>query len=407
MNGYFYDYQNGDTSSLIALNGNNTSLWTAPNEPESLPLLQQISRQKARQFSIAHDIIRGDIEIKNFDPLTIFKDCNNYEYVVVSATFDFLRSIANVEIEQILYDSDISRRDYIFSFFGEGENSIKSVGGISGGSGGTGGGGGMTSSQLEMLTNLADWWKLDEENDAIYSEKNVYSLKGVSALGLGDGGGGDGGGGVDMLDSWANYTEAKADFYAPASLLVPFRNDTLSRLASLEAGGGAIDIEIGVTGSGNAVTGVSKSGNTLTFAKSSTFALSTHNHTIAQVTGLQGALNLKAPLASPTFTGNVTAPTFIGALTGNASSATKLQTARTIWGQSFNGEGNVLGALTGATTGSFSSSVSTPKVDFGNGFTIEPSGTELVFKYQNVIKQRMLSDGTILGTGGITALSTE
>ena len=118
-----------------------------------------------------------------------------------------------------------------------------------------------------------------------------------------------------------------------------------------EAGGGAIDIEIGVTGSGNAVTGVSKSGNTLTFAKSSTFALSTHNHTIAQITGYRVLWNLKA-LASPTFTGNVTAPTFIGgALTGNAR-ATK-QTARTIWGQSFNGEGNVLGALTGATTGSF------------------------------------------------------
>ena len=48
----------------------------------------------------------------------------------------------------------------------------------------------------------------------------------------------------------------------------------------------------------------------------------------------------------------------------------------------------------------------TPKVDFGNGFTIEPSGTELVFKYNGGIKQRMLSDGTILGTGGITALST-
>ena len=56
-----------------------------------------------------------------------------------------------------------------------------------------------------------------------------------------------------------------------------------------------------MTGSGNAVTGVSKSGNTLTFAKSSTFALSTHNHTIAQVTGLQGALDLKAPLAESDF----------------------------------------------------------------------------------------------------------
>ena len=35
--------------------------------------------------------------------------------------------------------------------------------------------------------------------------------------------------------------------------------------------------------------------------------------------------------------------------TGNAATATKLQTARTIWGQSFDGTGNVSGALTGVT----------------------------------------------------------
>src|SRR4051812_35667050 len=44
---------------------------------------------------------------------------------------------------------------------------------------------------------------------------------------------------------------------------------------------------------------------------------------------LTAAVALKAPLASPTFTGSVTAPTFIGSLTGNASTAT---TAGTISG---------------------------------------------------------------------------
>jgi hypothetical protein len=39
--------------------------------------------------------------------------------------------------------------------------------------------------------------------------------------------------------------------------------------------------------------------------------------------------------------GTVTAPTFIGALSGNASSATKLQTARTIAGVSFDGTANI------------------------------------------------------------------
>lgn len=37
--------------------------------------------------------------------------------------------------------------------------------------------------------------------------------------------------------------------------------------------------------------------------------------------------------------------TFIGALTGNASTATKLATARTLWGKSFDGTGNVSGAI--------------------------------------------------------------
>ncbi len=47
------------------------------------------------------------------------------------------------------------------------------------------------------------------------------------------------------------------------------------------------------------------------------------------------------PLAGGTLTGNLTAPTFTGALSGNASSATKLQTARTIAGVSFNGTANI------------------------------------------------------------------
>ena len=86
------------------------------------------------------------------------------------------------------------------------------------------------------------------------------------------------------------------DYYVSAGLLVPFYNDMQARVNSLEAGGGSSNIDIAITGSGNAVTGVSKSGNTLTFAKSSTFALSTHNHAIANITGLQDALDGKEPL---------------------------------------------------------------------------------------------------------------
>lgn len=58
-----------------------------------------------------------------------------------------------------------------------------------------------------------------------------------------------------------------------------------------------------------------------------------------------------------TSSGTVTAPTFSGALLGNASTATKLQTPRTIWGQSFDGTGNVSGAMTGVSTISASGNI--------------------------------------------------
>lgn len=58
--------------------------------------------------------------------------------------------------------------------------------------------------------------------------------------------------------------------------------------------------------------------------------------TFLHLTALKGAM----------FSHTVTASTFIGALQGNADSATKLATARTIWGQSFDGTGNVTGDLT-------------------------------------------------------------
>ncbi|WP_053004231.1 beta strand repeat-containing protein [Flavobacterium sp. ABG] len=51
--------------------------------------------------------------------------------------------------------------------------------------------------------------------------------------------------------------------------------------------------------------------------------------------------NYTLPLTGGTVTGNVTAPTFTGALIGNASTATVLQTARTINGVSFNGSANI------------------------------------------------------------------
>ncbi|HEV7297761.1 MAG TPA: hypothetical protein VGN72_00225 [Tepidisphaeraceae bacterium] len=59
-----------------------------------------------------------------------------------------------------------------------------------------------------------------------------------------------------------------------------------------------------------------------------------HGHTMGEVAylsdellNLQANIDTKAPLASPTFTGTVTAPTFVGSLTGNATTATSATSA--------------------------------------------------------------------------------
>lgn len=65
---------------------------------------------------------------------------------------------------------------------------------------------------------------------------------------------------------------------------------------------------------------------------------------------------------------------FQGALTGNAATATKLETARTIWGQSFDGTGDISGAITGATSGAFSSNVTIGGTLGVTGKTTLPGG---------------------------------
>lgn len=62
----------------------------------------------------------------------------------------------------------------------------------------------------------------------------------------------------------------------------------------------------------------------------STYALLSHTHTISNVTGLQTALDAKAPLVSPTFTGTVTIPSgasISGYLTTAAAASTYLPLA--------------------------------------------------------------------------------
>lgn len=61
----------------------------------------------------------------------------------------------------------------------------------------------------------------------------------------------------------------------------------------------------------------------------------------AGTNGVTKSVTLLDESGNTSFAGTVTAPTFSGSLSGNASTATKLQTARTINGTSFDGTGNI------------------------------------------------------------------
>lgn len=154
LDGYFYEYRIDDTSSLYSTAGTLTEpLWTAHGDTEQLPLLRHVTRQKSRMFSVAHNMISARVDVDTFKPLSIFVDCNsvNPRHVVVSASYDFLRSEVEVELEQIAY-ATLDVREYIYSYFGEGESGISSVAGIAGG--GTGGGSGMTADQVAILSEV-------------------------------------------------------------------------------------------------------------------------------------------------------------------------------------------------------------------------------------------------------------
>ena len=81
-------------------------------------------------------------------------------------------------------------------------------------------------------------------------------------------------------------------------------------------------------------------------------------------------------------TGIVYAAKFVGALQGNADTATKLQTARNIWGQRFDGTGNVSGSLSGVGHIQFSAD---------NSYSIGTTTSEAAHTYTRQVWARHLN----------------
>lgn len=115
---------------------------------------------------------------------------------------------------------------------------------------------------------------------------NLYTSGGVSAYGVGassSSGGGLNGSVKAYSDAIRLTTENLSEIASAYSIKA-----LDSRISSLE-GGSATSIE--TTGSGNAVTSVSKSGTKITFTKGSTFSLNGHTHTFASLTSKPSSLS--------------------------------------------------------------------------------------------------------------------
>ena len=118
---------------------------------------------------------------------------------------------------------------------------------------------------------------------------NLYTSGGVSAYGVGtsqSSGGGLNGSVKAYADSIKLTTENLSEIASAYSIAVLNNslNAAIGRISTLE-GGSATSIE--TTGSGNAVTSVSKSGTKITFTKGSTFSLNGHTHDFITVGAIQ------------------------------------------------------------------------------------------------------------------------
>ena len=121
---------------------------------------------------------------------------------------------------------------------------------------------------------------------------NLYTSGGVSAYGVGSAGttGSNNFSAKAYADSIKLTSEKLSEIASAYSIAVLNNslNAAIGRISTLE-GGSATSIE--TTGSGNAVTSVSKSGTKITFTKGSTFSLNGHTHTFASLTSKPTSLS--------------------------------------------------------------------------------------------------------------------
>jgi hypothetical protein len=196
---------------------------------------------------------------------------------------------------------------------------------------------------------------------------NLYATGGISAYGTSSAGSGGGlSGSVLAWDSaikMPNATNGSSDTTKTESSFLASAwsvKKLYDKVTSLE-GGSAMNVS--VSGSGNAVTSISKSGTTISVVKGSTFSLSGHTHKWADITDRPSSLKNPSALSwsgysSGSYDGSaaksISIPnntnqltngagfiTASASITGNAATATKVNHSLSVFGKSFNGSADV------------------------------------------------------------------
>ncbi len=238
----------------------------------------------------------------------------------------------------------------------------------------------------------------DKENNAVKVSKadgsaaNFYAEGGISAFGVGSMQGSGGSGmSYERLDNWADYSVDKATAVLSAFL----GNDLNERLKKVEGGAlTSVDWSIiqnkptsmpasdvpawakaatkpsyawnEITGKpttlqGYGITDAKIANGTIKLGTEAITPLTVHQDIYALILQENGAIIGSFNPKSANATLNITVPTKLSQLTddivsgkylplnSNAVSATKLKDSRLIWGQNFDGTGNVTGALSSVT----------------------------------------------------------
>lgn len=198
----------------------------------------------------------------------------------------------------------------------------------------------------------------DATNKAIKIDGNLYATGGITAYGAGTStstGGGLNGSVKSYADALKLTSESLSEIASAYSIKA-----LASRISSLEGGSAT---SISVSGSGNAVTSVTKNGTTISVVKGSTFSLSGHTHKWADITDRPSSLKNPSALSwsgysSGSYDGSaaksISIPnntnqltngagfiTASASITGNAATATKVNHSLSVFGKSFNGSADV------------------------------------------------------------------